>query len=97
MHECVNVSPVHAGGPFFNLFNLGKTEAEMNKLKLNEIKNGRLAMLAMFGYGAQATITSEGPFKNLVVSVVSHHLTCTVWPKTSHWHDLFTNRTYARG
>lgn len=42
------------GGPWFNLFNLGgKSEAEMKKLKLNEIKNGRLAMLAVFGYGAQ--------------------------------------------
>lgn len=36
------------------MFNLGgKSEAEMKKLKLNEIKNGRLAMLAVFGYGAQ--------------------------------------------
>jgi hypothetical protein len=45
--------PPLTGGPFFNLFNLGKTEAEMKTLKLKEIKNGRLAMLAMFGYGAQ--------------------------------------------
>jgi hypothetical protein len=30
------------GGPFFNLFNLGKTEAAMKELKLKEIKNGRL-------------------------------------------------------
>jgi hypothetical protein len=45
---------VASGGPWFNLFNLGgKSEAEMKKLKLNEIKNGRLAMLAVFGYGAQ--------------------------------------------
>ena len=35
------------------MFNLGKTEAEMNKLKLNEIKNGRLAMIACLGYAAQ--------------------------------------------
>jgi light-harvesting complex I chlorophyll a/b binding protein 3 len=46
--------PPFTGGPWFNLFNLGgKSEAEMKKLKLNEIKNGRLAMLAVFGYGAQ--------------------------------------------
>jgi light-harvesting complex I chlorophyll a/b binding protein 3 len=48
-----------AGGQFFNMFNLGKTEAEMKKLKLNEIKNGRLAMLAMFGYGAQVSVVGQ--------------------------------------
>ncbi len=47
------VCACRAGGPFFNLFNLGKTEAALNELKLKEIKNGRLAMLAMWGYGAQ--------------------------------------------
>ncbi|GLC47421.1 Photosystem I chlorophyll a/b-binding protein 3-1, chloroplastic [Pleodorina starrii] len=56
----------YPGGPFFNLFNLGKTEAAMKELKLKEIKNGRLAMLAMLGYGAQATLTREGPFQNLL-------------------------------
>jgi len=59
-------NPAYPGGPFFNLFNLGKTEAEMKKLKTNEIKNGRLAMLAMFGYGAQAVMTGKGPFQNLL-------------------------------
>jgi light-harvesting complex I chlorophyll a/b binding protein 3 len=62
---CPNVW-ILAGGQWFNLLNLGKTEAEMNKLKLNEIMNGRLAMLAMFGYGAQAVITRQGPFQNLL-------------------------------
>nr|6SL5_3 Chain 3, Chlorophyll a-b binding protein, chloroplastic [Dunaliella salina] len=59
-------NPAYPGGPFFNFANFGKTEAEMKKLKLNEIKNGRLAMLAMFGYGAQAVITGDGPFDNLL-------------------------------
>ena len=54
-----------AGGPFFNLFNLGKNEADMKQLKLKELKNGRLAMLAVFGYGAQAILTQKGPFENL--------------------------------
>ncbi|PNH12057.1 Chlorophyll a-b binding protein 8, chloroplastic [Tetrabaena socialis] len=58
--------PAYPGGQFFNLFNLGKTEAEMKKLKTNEIKNGRLAMLAMLGYGAQATLTQQGPYQNLL-------------------------------
>jgi light-harvesting complex I chlorophyll a/b binding protein 3 len=59
-------NPAYPGGQFFNLFNMGRTEAEMNKLKLNEIKNGRLAMMAVFGYGAQATMTGKGPFQNLL-------------------------------
>ncbi|KAJ9533572.1 hypothetical protein QJQ45_026631 [Haematococcus lacustris] len=58
--------PAYPGGPFFNIFNLGKTEAAMKELKTKELKNGRLAMLAMLGYGAQAVITSKGPFQNLI-------------------------------
>eukprot|EP00879_Flechtneria_rotunda_P000466 GHRR01000567.1.p1 GENE.GHRR01000567.1~~GHRR01000567.1.p1 ORF type:complete len:268 (+),score=84.06 GHRR01000567.1:122-925(+) len=58
--------PAYPGGPFFNLFNMGaKSEAEMKDLKLREIKNGRLAMLAVLGYGAQAVLTGKGPFENL--------------------------------
>ncbi|KAJ9517446.1 hypothetical protein QJQ45_024902, partial [Haematococcus lacustris] len=34
--------PAYPGGPFFNLFNLGKTEAAMKELKTKELKNGRL-------------------------------------------------------
>merc|ERR1719473_2411522 len=57
--------PAYPGGPFFNMLGLGKTESEMNELKLKEIKNGRLAMLAMWGYGAQAVLTGKGPLENL--------------------------------
>jgi len=58
--------PAYPGGPFFNMLRLGKTKAELNDLKLKEIKNGRLAMLAVFGYGAQTVLTGKGPFENLV-------------------------------
>merc|ERR1712217_899588 len=58
-------NPAYPGGPIFNLFGFGKDDAELNDLKLKQIKNGRLAMVAMFGYGAQAVLTGKGPLDNL--------------------------------
>ena len=57
--------PAYPGGQFFNLFNLGNTPEKLADLKLKEIKNGRLAMVAMFGLGAQAAMTHVGPWQNL--------------------------------
>jgi len=58
--------PAYPGGPWFNLFNFGRTPEEMLKFKRSEIENGRLAMIAVFGYGAQAVLTGKGPYENLV-------------------------------
>merc|ERR1711990_768253 len=58
--------PAYPGGPIFNILGLGKSESEMNDLKLKEIKNGRLAMLSMFGFGAQAVLTGKSPCDNLL-------------------------------
>jgi light-harvesting complex I chlorophyll a/b binding protein 3 len=76
----------YPGGQFFNVFNLGKTEAEMQNLKTKELKNGRLAMLAVFGYGAQAILTGVGPYENL-----KQHLA------DPFGHNILTNLSYAAG
>lgn len=58
--------PAYPGGPFFNILNFGKDEASMKILKLKEIKNGRLAMVAVLGFFLQSMVTGEGPFQNLL-------------------------------
>jgi light-harvesting complex I chlorophyll a/b binding protein 3 len=59
-------TPAYPGGQFFNMAGLGsKSAEEMKKLKVNEVKNGRLAMIAMLGYFVQAAVTHEGPYENL--------------------------------
>jgi len=53
-------NPSYPGGQFFNLFNLGnKSDADLKVLKTKELKNGRLAMLAVFGYGAQGEYSCQ--------------------------------------
>jgi len=58
--------PCYPGGTIFNFAGFGKTEKSLNDLKLKEIKNGRLAMLSMFGYGAQAIMTGKSPVENFM-------------------------------
>ncbi|CAK9227108.1 unnamed protein product [Sphagnum troendelagicum] len=59
-------NPAYPGGPFFNFLGFGKNEKELKDLKLKEVKNGRLAMLAILGYFIQAIFTGVGPFQNLL-------------------------------
>lgn len=55
-----------AGGPFFNVLGMAKDEASKKKLRTNELRNGRLAMIAMLGYASQAVLTGKGPAQNLM-------------------------------
>ena len=59
-------NPAYPGGPFFNMFGFGKDEKSLQVLKTKEIKNGRLAMLAVLGYFIQALVTGKGPLENLL-------------------------------
>ncbi|WCJ35414.1 Photosystem I chlorophyll a/b-binding protein 5 chloroplastic [Euphorbia peplus] len=60
------LAPGYPGGPLLNPLGLAKDIKNAHSLKLKEIKNGRLAMVAMLGIFVQARITHAGPIDNLV-------------------------------
>eukprot|EP00897_Mesotaenium_endlicherianum_P005336 jgi/Mesen1/4830/ME000243S04006 len=59
--------PAYPGGPVFNFAGFGKEGGEALKtLKTKEVKNGRLAMLAVLGFFIQGLVTAKGPIENLI-------------------------------
>ncbi|KFK36161.1 hypothetical protein AALP_AA4G086000 [Arabis alpina] len=70
------LEPGYPGGPLLNPLGLAKDIGNAHEWKLKEIKNGRLAMMAMLGFFVQASVTHTGPIDNLI-----EHLS-NPWHKT---------------
>ncbi|KAI3428160.1 hypothetical protein D9Q98_006543 [Chlorella vulgaris] len=59
----------YPGGWVFDPLNLSGDAESYEAMRVREIKNGRLAMVAWLGFAAQAAVTRQGPVQNLLDSL----------------------------